>query len=318
MPNDVAQPRSRLSKYWLFTYYDQSLDVLSETWDGGQSILDVFNHRFLYAVWQLECCPDTQRLHLQGYVEFRQKVRLSQLQTYMPGAHWEERRGTQAQARDYCRKEDTRISGPYEIGEFVEQERGQRNDLVTIKRKLDAGVEFHEVWKDEVHFAACCRNYRSLERYSNLTDSPRSWKTLVYVYWGPTNVGKSTHVAEVAGSDAFYASPSTRGGYSWFDLYRGQAFAVLDEFYGVVPFGFLLRLLDFLPMLVEWKGSSRQWKPRVVFITSNKSPLDWYVDPKLHVESLYRRLTRVYYVSAFDCVTEDPDFPRGPDEEKEA
>ncbi len=317
MPIDVAQPSRRLSKFWLFTYYDDELE--SMYLESRQSALDQFKERVAYAIWQLERCPVTQRLHLQGYIEFKQKVRLTQLRSYLPRAHWDERRGTQAQAHDYCSKEETRIDGPYEIGQYVAHDiQGRRSDLVAVKRKLDSGVELRLIAQTEEHFSACCRHYRFFERYVHLTDNPRSWKTLVYVYWGPTGVGKSSHVREVAGDDAFYASKSTAGGYKWFDGYTGQSIAVFDEFYGSIPFHMLLDLIGFMPMLVEWKGASRQWKPRTIFITSNRSPLDWYTDIRLNHASLYRRLTRVFYVAAFDTATEDCDFPRGQDEEKEA
>ena len=34
-------------------------------------------------------------------------------------SHHEQRRGTRDQARDYCRKVETRVEGPYEFGEWM-------------------------------------------------------------------------------------------------------------------------------------------------------------------------------------------------------
>lgn len=43
--------------------------------------------------------------HLQGYVEFDKKVRMSFVKKFMPRAHLERRRGTAIQAAAYCMKE---------------------------------------------------------------------------------------------------------------------------------------------------------------------------------------------------------------------
>ena len=46
--------------------------------------------------------------------------------------HLEQARATRAKARDYCRKEDTRIDGPWEHGDFDAGGQGKRNDILTI------------------------------------------------------------------------------------------------------------------------------------------------------------------------------------------
>lgn len=72
-----------------------------------------------YVSYQLEMCPDTDRLHFQGYLECIGKKSFSQLAAVngFSGAHFEVRRGTQAQAISYTQKEDTRIDGPWVHGQ---------------------------------------------------------------------------------------------------------------------------------------------------------------------------------------------------------
>lgn len=67
-----------------------------------------------YAVWQLERGEDTGTLHIQGYVELKQRARFPQISQRIPmlkGAHFEKRRGSAQEASDYCEKEDTRVDG---------------------------------------------------------------------------------------------------------------------------------------------------------------------------------------------------------------
>lgn len=49
--------------------------------------------------------------HLQGYLEFTSKRRLGFCKGILPRAHWEPRKGSREQARDYCSKNDTREEG---------------------------------------------------------------------------------------------------------------------------------------------------------------------------------------------------------------
>jgi len=55
-------------------------------------------------------------LHLQGYVSFRSKIRLSALKLLFPRAHLEVARGTPQQNTEYASKPETRVSGPYVFG----------------------------------------------------------------------------------------------------------------------------------------------------------------------------------------------------------
>ncbi len=70
-----------------------------------------------YAVWQLERCPDTGRLHVQAYVEWKAGIRLAAAKRQIGDAqaHLEVRRGTREQARDYCTKEESRVEGPWTV-----------------------------------------------------------------------------------------------------------------------------------------------------------------------------------------------------------
>lgn len=70
-----------------------------------------------YCVYQKEECPETKKLHLQGYVELKKSIRFAALKKLFgrEDLHIEQRRGTRDEARDYCRKEESRVAGPWEF-----------------------------------------------------------------------------------------------------------------------------------------------------------------------------------------------------------
>ncbi|GAC77798.1 replication protein, partial [uncultured marine virus] len=57
-----------------------------------------------YFIGQLEICPSTQRLHLQGYMEFSKQLSRKKIKSYIGEAHIDARQGTQSQAITYCSK----------------------------------------------------------------------------------------------------------------------------------------------------------------------------------------------------------------------
>lgn len=82
-----------------------------------------------YLVFQRERGDDTHREHWQGYAESSVKGGISikswQCELSCPGAHVEQRKGTQEQAIAYCCKEDTRMGEPVHLGDR-KQPRGEK------------------------------------------------------------------------------------------------------------------------------------------------------------------------------------------------
>lgn len=123
------------SRNFVFTWNNPPLEY--------HDCLDVFvdNLAPSYLICQLES-GDNNTPHLQGYVEFGRGVRFSTLHSFDPNIHWEARRGTAVQARDYCRKEATRLEGPHEWGTFSAPQPGRRVDLEDAVAAIrDGGIE---------------------------------------------------------------------------------------------------------------------------------------------------------------------------------
>lgn len=268
------------SRRWVFTLNNPTQDDLT------------FPDYVRYAVWQRERGEETGTAHLQGYIELIGNQRLSALKKWLPTAHWEVARGNRDQCRAYCRKEETRVSGPYEHGDFGAGGQGSRTDLDEVKRLLDLGTS-ESVIADE-HFGVWVRHHKAFREYKRIRSSPRSYKTVVEVLWGDPGTGKSRAVAEShQGDTGCYWKPRS----NWWDGYEGQDTVVLDDYYGWLPFDLLLRVCDRYPLQVEIKGGAVEFVAKKVFITSNKPPSEWYQSDKLDLRALYRRLDKVtHYV----------------------
>lgn len=247
--------------------------------------LDVVGVR--YGIYQEEIGEEGVN-HLQGYVELDAPQRLGWLRRNVcDQAHWAVRRGTREQARDYARKEDSRVAGPYEFGTFG-GEQGKRSDLSAIKEKLDSGAK-DQVIADE-HFGSWVRYHKAFDAYRNLKSEKRTWKTEVILIYGPPGCGKSSWVRDMC-PGAFWKQSSTK----WYDDYQGDEVMVLDDFNGWLPYTDLLRLLDAYPMQLETKGGQVQMLAKWLFITCNFRPSKWYgveVYKKHSYEALMRRIDR--------------------------
>lgn len=251
------------SRAWLFTLNNHSSvevpNVLHE------------NYAAKYVVWQEEKGETTGTKHLQGYVVFNQPKRLSTLKTYFPTAHWEVRHGTHEQAKAYCMKEETRVSGPWELGEEPTGP-GARTDLTSVKRRIDEGASETELWEE--HFSSMVKYHKSFREYKRLKTPERDFKSVTIVIYGPSGTGK-THNIHTNFTDACWISNPQKGPV-WFDNYSGQRTLVLDEFYGWICYDLLLRLTDRYPLEVPVKGGFTRFRSRFIVITSNKPHWEWY------------------------------------------
>jgi len=266
------------SQYWMFTINNPPSNDVPGTWADTE-----------YVVWQREKGVNGTE-HLQGYAIFSDKKRLTAMKKINAAAHWEARKGNHAQAKDYCTKADTRVDGPWETGaEPVDKEQGKRNDLLTLKRRLDEGATEKQIAEDPTTFPVWARHHKIVARYRTLSGKQRDWPTFTTVIWGAPGLGKTRKARAIAPADAYWLSRPA-GTTCWFDGYMGQETVVIDEFYGWISLDLLCRLLDRYPLQVETKGGSTPFVARNVIITSNVPPEQWYKLPIQRMSALFRRL----------------------------
>ncbi len=245
-----------------------------------------------YAVMQQEVCPETMRVHLQGYIQLLKPQEFTWLKRLRPHANWGTCNGTPAQNREYCTKEDSRLIGgeTCELGEITSQ--GGRTDFKEFKDAVKGGARKRHLMDDYPSIFARYRNfYGDIRAVGRPT---RDFKGVVLLV-GPTGVGKTRKVIETyQDSGELWVSPVGGGG-SWFDRYDGHKYALIDDFSGEMPLRDALRVLDRYPILVPVKGGFTWWIPEIVFVTTNNEPGTWYKweGREEQKAALYRRFTDV-------------------------
>jgi len=254
--------------------------------------------------------------HLQGYFSLTTvrtfggcKQCFQRINDTFRRVHLEVTRGTKDQAREYCRKPESRDDdagfGFIEIGDFalVPEQRGQgsRNDIHAATKVITEGgtlfdvasghadtfVKFH---KGLTALQSILQARPRVRQQGGVFEAPR-----VFWFYGSTGSGKSHAVYEEVGDEAlFIKMPSNH----WFDGYFGQDVALFDDFRANwFTYGFLLRVLDKYPLSVEIKGGSVQWSPKTIYITAPNRPEVLYANIANRadgsIQQLLRRITEV-------------------------
>lgn len=271
----MSQSGQSYSKYWVFTVNNPTEDRVPTTWPGVQ-----------WVVWQKESGEEGTP-HLQGYVIWESQKRLTALKKIHSGAHWEARKGTHDQAKAYCRKAASRVDGPWEHGDEPVFAQGQRNDMLTLKRKIDAGASLKDLASDEETFACVAKYHKWVPIYMALCGKQRDWHTELLVLWGPPGTGKSREAYALDKGAYWLHRPA--GQTCYWDGYHGQETVVIDEFFGWLPHGMMCRLCDRYPMQVEFKGGATPFLAKKIIITSNVHPMEWW--PKVGLGAMLRRMT---------------------------
>lgn len=260
-------------------------------WDGVQ-----------YCVFQLEsgvsCTP-----HFQGFVRFCENKRVSSLKKVSSRAHWEPRRGTVEEAVAYCQKEETRLDGPWTIGELTlnggELKRKRSLEVAEFARKCRCVAEVADKFPDWV-----LRYPKGVEILCRLRVPPPVVREVeVRLYVGPTGTGKTwTAVHE---DPDVYVKDSGK----WFGDYSGQKCVVFDDFAGAashITLTELLRMLDKYRVEVEVKGGFVWLEASLIIVTSNLHPRKWYEwkDRESQYDALMRRFDLVKCFHARDDVVD--------------
>lgn len=248
-----------------------------------QSILA--NLPYSYLIIGRETCPTTWAQHLQCYCELSRQLSVSKIKDILGNVHIEERRGTNRQAASYCRKE----------GNFMEygaiKVQGKRNDLLSIRTALANTGRFEDVVLDN----ADLNQLKYAQMVLPYIEPKRDWKPEIHWYHGKSGTGKTRYATRMAGP-GYYMKDNTK----WWLGYDGHDRVVIDELRpNQFPFEYLLRLLDRYPFTVEYKGGSRSFLARKIWITCPMHP-EIFCANSAYSEDRAQLLRRLDFVLDFD------------------
>ena len=282
----AGPPQSR-AKAWCFTWNNPTHRVLFP---------DGLPGNITYLVYQLERGKEGTE-HLQGYVRFKDATRFNQvkLQTFntpegvpvfpFNTAHLEVARGKPEENKAYCTKAETRVQGPWELGELPKGQ-GERSDLREAAVSLMADGDIRKVDPSVfLKYSSGCL------KLAALAQPPRRDGLKIITIVGPTGIGKSFSVHDLF-PDVYVVNMGNSG--LWWDGYTGQPAVLFEEFKGQVQLQKMLQILDPYPLRLEVKGGLVPARFTLVFITSNYTYDKWYKneagerDPEF--EALARRL----------------------------
>lgn len=242
-----------------------------------------------YITWGEELCPETRKLHYQGYLELSKVFKINALKKLgAETTHFEIRKGSQDQAIKYCHKD----------GKFIEhgekKRQGKRNDIISLQKDIKAGKTLKDIADN--HLSLFLKYGNGIQKYINMNTIKRSWKTELYIFWGKPGSGKS-HKAREMDPNAYWL-PEQNGMSLWFDGYNGEETVIIDDFEDEIKYKTLLRLTDEYPLKVQTKGGMVEFLAKKVIITSNTHWKNWFPNRTDDEQALARRITQCTEIKA--------------------
>lgn len=269
-----------------------------------------------YFVGQLEKSPTTEKVHFQGYCELSSKKTGTWIKNELlvESAHLENRRGTRFEAAIYCKKEDTRVSEPVEIGEppkmtYAEKRMHKAEEARDMDTRvlLEIADRPYCALSDRPQWFRMWAASRMLLYQTYLSDARlRQYEerdVQVTVYWGPTATGKTRTAVDACaavGAMPVFMITFKHGEKPWFDGYCGQSAIVFDEFdHNAVNCQAFKRLTDRYHYQPEVKGGHVAARWDKVFITSNTDPRTWWQNADAgDRDACMRRIKTVVHLTA--------------------
>lgn len=191
--------------------------------------------------------------------------------------------------------------GSGEFEEYGSYNPGKREDLLCIKRRIDADEDPEDIVKDAEVFNTMAKHYKFFKQYQVIVQDlgkKRSRMELIkcrempkiYIRYGDTGAGKSSWVEKTFGANAHYTMPVGQPHKRFYGNYDRHTIVLYNEFteHKFSPTEFC-NTFDHQGPEVETKGGYTKFKPLHVILTSNRHPTDWW-PPTDEWEAIKRRI----------------------------
>lgn len=294
---------------------------------------DSQQHTVRFFIYQLEVSKNDE-LHIQGYIELREHKTKSAIIKYLDfrgyskdGITVKISRGTAEQNIAYCSKEFSKKGYKTQVDKEMIYKWGipakeSVDNLIPFKyRDLLQGIKEGNITRqmiiENVDYFQIYSQYASrIDEYLNYYQKKVRTQPKVICYWGYAGTGKTSQAYKeclgLVSERDIYLHTATK----WWDGYFGQHVAIIDDYNGEIEFTLFLKMLNYLNVPNEKKGSFIIHNCELIYITSNTHPKTWYINQNISLErmpALARRIDIIKYFpkesQLVSCDWNDVNFP---------
>lgn len=230
-----------------------------------------------YVVCGKEIGEQCQTPHLQGYVYMIKKASRKAMSRVLKRARLTPSKGSDFDNFGYSQKENLWFLHGTPPCQGKRRDLEEAREMTTMREVVTTASNYQAI--------------RMMEKRLEYCEKKRDFMPKIIWLYGATGTGK-TLCATTAYDDVHVQSS-----FKWWQGYDSHDVVVLDDIRSdFCKFSEMLRLFDRTPYVVEVKGSSRQLRARVMYVTSSLPPWDFYqtVEDKMQ---LYRRIRHVLRVT---------------------
>jgi len=253
---------------------------------------------FKYSCFQIEKGGNCETVHIQGFITFKNPMTWSTFKNYFPCSHFNKCLSNNTSCRQYCSKIETRIDGPYEDGEFIE-ERG-RSDVREFVKMLHSDATDNDL--QELYPTLYLNHFNKLDKIRNQSVFEeyrcKYRKVEVTYIYGPSRCGKTSYVVNLHPYGTFYNVDTYKRGP--FDNYRCENVIVFDEFDSQIEITLMNKLIDGHPVQLPCRFENKYACYNKIYIVSNLSLSEQYSSSEIRDSVRNAFVSRIHNIIRFD------------------